>query len=480
MLALQPILHVIGLLVSGLGLMMLVPALIDVAAGNPDWQVFAGSAVATWTFGSLLAVATRRPGQMRLNVRQAFLMTTLCWIAVAAFSALPFLGLGIGYTDAFFEAMSGITTTGATVLTNLENTAPGVLFWRALLQWMGGAGIVVMAIFILPFLRVGGMQLFQTESSERSEKEVARAVDLTGYIVGIYVGLTVACAIAYRVAGMSGFDAVTHSFTTVATGGYANYDASFAQFGASIQWIAVFFMMTGAYPFLAYIRMVRGQPLSLWRDPQARTLTVFVLLICLGMGLWLALTHDMPLADGLRLAFFNVVSIVTTTGYSSDDFSAWGAFAVGAFLLLMFIGGCTGSTSGSIKIYRFQVLRILIRAHLKGLARPSRVVGLTYHGRHLPADVPASVLAFVAVFLGSIALLTLALAAMGLDLVTALSSAAAAITNVGPGLGPIVGPAGNFSTLPDAAKWMLAFGMLVGRLELFTVLVLLDPDFWRS
>ena len=451
MLNLQPIFHVIGLLSAYLGALMLVPAVFDAIAENPDWKVFVISAGILLFFGCSVAIANRKSGQMKLSKRQAFVMTTAGWLMVAAFSALPFLGLGIDYSDAFFEAMSGITTTGSTVLMGLDQMPPGILLWRALLQWVGGVGIVVTAIFILPFLRVGGMQLFQTESSERSDQIVVVATELTRSIVTIYVALTAAAAVAYGIAGMAPFDAICHALTTVSTGGYANYDASFSNYGAAIHWVAVVFMIAGAFPFVAYIRMIRGQPLSLWRDPQARTLIVFLLVVGALMGAWLSVSRDIQLFDALRLSYFNVVSVVTTTGFVSDDFSAWGPLAVVSFFILMFVGGCTGSTAGSVKIYRYQVLRILLDAHLKVLVRPSRIVGISYHGRHLPDDVPASILAFVSAFFGIIMVFTFLLSAMSIDFVTALSATVTAITNVGPGLGPIVGPSGNFAALPDAA-----------------------------
>lgn len=480
MLTVIPALYLTGLLLAGLGVTMLLPALVDLRIGNPDWKIFAASAAVTWLIGALMAVATRRSGTLRLDVRQAFLMVTTAWVAVAGFSALPFLGLGIGYSDAFFEAISGMTTTGSTVLVGIETLAPGVLFWRALLQWFGGVGIIVTAIIILPYLRVGGMQLFRAESSEKTEKIVPRAVHLVSLIVATYVVLTAACAVAYGLGGMSAFDAVCHAMTTLATGGYANYDASFAHFAQpAIHWIAIVFMLAGALPFTAYIVAARGQPERLWRNPQIRALLMFVFLVSALMALWLHATQDIGAADALRLAFFNVVSVVTTTGFANDDFNAWGPLAVGVFFMLMFVGGCTGSTSGSIKIYRHQVISRIVRGQLQRLARPSRVVVMRYDGRRLPDDVPSSVLAFITVYLGTIGAFTVALAAMGLDFLTALTAATTAISNVGPGLGEIIGPAGNFAAIPDAAKWMLSAAMLMGRLELFAVLVLFDPDFWR-
>lgn len=460
---------------------MMIPAVIDLAAGNPDWRVFVACGIVTWTFGVLLAQTTRRPVAEQISVRDAFVMTTLLWVAVGAFAALPFLGLGLDYSDAFFETISGMTTTGSTVLVGLEKLPPGILFWRALLQWVGGVGIIVMAILILPFLRVGGMQLFQVESSDRSGKIVPRAFQLITLIVGTYVGLTFACAICYGLAGMTAFDAVSHAMTTLSTGGYANYDASFGFYKqASIHWIACVFMIAGSLPFLAYIRVLQGDRSALLKNPQVRSLFVLLLLASMGLALWLNATKGIPLADAIRLTAFNVTSVVTTTGFATDDFNAWGPLAVAVFFVLMFAGGCTGSTSGSIKIYRHLILASTVRAHVRRLVHPRRVVQVTYGGRPLPADIAPSVLAFITVFFGTITAFTIALAAMGLDFVTALTAATTAIANVGPGLGEIVGPAGNFATIPDPAKWILSVAMLMGRLELFAVIVLLDPDFWRT
>ncbi|MGE0611054.1 MAG: TrkH family potassium uptake protein [Hyphomicrobiales bacterium] len=470
-----------GVLLATLGMLMMVPAVIDLAAGNPDWRVFVACGIGTWTFGVLLAQTTRRPVAVQISVRDAFLMTTLLWVAVGAFSALPFLGVGLDYSDAFFEAISGMTTTGSTVLVGLETLPPGILFWRALLQWVGGVGIIVMAILILPFLRVGGMQLFQVESSDRSGKIVPRAFLLITLIVGTYVALSIACAIAYGLAGMTAFDAICHAMTTLSTGGYANYDASFGFYKqASAHWIGIVFMIAGGLPFLAYIRAVQGDYGALYRNPQVRALLLLLFLTSLALAVYLSATRAIPFADAVRLTAFNVTSVVTTTGYATDDFNAWGPLAVAVFFVLMFAGGCTGSTSGSIKIYRHLILAGMVRAHLRRLVHPRRVVQVSYAGKPLPADIAPSVLAFITVFLGTITVFTIALAAMGLDFVTALSAATTAIANVGPGLGEVIGPAGNFATLPDAAKWILSLAMLMGRLELFAVLVLLDPDFWRS
>jgi trk system potassium uptake protein TrkH len=475
-----PVARVVGLMLCGLAAVMLIPAAVDGFFKNPDWVAFAESAAVTGFVGGAMVLATQHAGAFELNLRQAFLLTVACWLGVTAFAALPFLGLGLDYTDAFFEAISGITTTGSTVISGLDTLAPGILLWRSLLQWVGGLGIVVMAIVILPFLRVGGMQLFQTESSERSEKVVPSAFHLSAWIAVIYLVLTAACALLYGIGEMSAFDAINHAMATLSTGGYSTHDASFAYFENPLtQWTSTAFMFAGALPFVAYIRFVKGERRAFWRDPQIRGLLRFLTLSTLAMAAWLWWTRDIAFLDALRLTAFNITSVVTTTGFANDDYNAWGPLAVAAFLVFTFVGGCTGSTSGALKVYRHQVLWTVVRSQLLRLVTPRRVVILRYGTRTLPADVPASVLAFVAVYMATVALFTVALAGMGLDLQTALSASATAIGNVGPGLGPIVGPAGNFASLPDAAKWILSAAMLLGRLEIFSLLILFDPQFWR-
>jgi trk system potassium uptake protein TrkH len=459
---------------------MAAPVAVDWQTGNADWQVFMLSGVTTGGAGLLLAVSAREERPTSLDRKQAFLLTSASWVVLPAFAALPFLGLEVDYPDAFFESVSGLTTTGATVLVGLDVLPPGILLWRSLLQWIGGIGIVVMAMVMLPFLKIGGMQLFHAESSDRSEKIVARSFDFVVWIGIVYVALTLACALAYAAAGMSAFDAVCHAMTTFATGGFSTHDASFAAFrNPALEWIGVLFMVGGALPFVLLVRAARGDPGALHRDPQVRAFVIFLAAVCFGFAVWLALAGAFPFATALRLVTFNVVSIVTTSGFVSADYTQWGAFAVGLFFFLMLVGGCTGSTAGAIKIYRFMILGQVIRRQLRTLENPSRVERMHYGATRLPEDVPPSVLAFLTLYGSTIAVVTLVLAAMGLDLVTALSSAVTAVSNVGPGLGEMVGPAGNFAPLPDTAKLVLAAAMILGRLELFTVFVLCDPQFWR-
>ncbi|MEP1571676.1 MAG: TrkH family potassium uptake protein [Roseibium album] len=473
--------NVLGFLYVGLATAMLIPAIVDVAQKNADWQAFVFSALLTGMIGMLLSLAVGGSLREGLDTRQTFILTTLSWASLPAFGALPFLWLGIGYADAVFEAVSGFTTTGSTVLTGLDGLPPGLLVWRSMLQWMGGVGIIVMAIVLLPFLRIGGMQLFQSESSDRSEKIVSRSVELIRLIGLAYLFLTVLCIAAYLATGMELFDAFNHALTTIATGGFSTHDQSFGYFkNPASGWVAVLFMIVGAMPFVLLIQALRGRPLQLWRDPQVRALLGFLALVSLTLTVYLGINMRFPFEEALLRSTFNVVSIVTGTGYALGDFTQWGAPVVGIAFLLMFVGGCTGSTTGGIKIFRFLVFFGTVRAHLRRMVRPHRIMSEEYAGTRLTPELSFSVLAFLVVYMGSVGIITVALSFFDLDLVTAISAAATSVGNVGPGLGPVIGPAGHFAPLPDGAKWLLSFAMLVGRLELFTVLVLLDPDFWSK
>ncbi|MGQ7793222.1 TrkH family potassium uptake protein [Faunimonas sp. B44] len=476
----QTIIQVIGALLAVLGATMLLPALIDFQDANPEWRVFALSAAVTAGTGLLLFLSTRTVERSTLRLKQAFLLTAAVWTVIPVFGAIPFLGLGIGYADAFFESASGFTTTGGTVLVGLDELPRGVLLWRAVLQWIGGVGIIVFAMVLLPFLGVGGMQLFRAESSDRSEKVLARSSDIVAWIIAIYCILTGLCTFAYAGTAMTFFDALAHAMTTVATGGFSTHDASFGHFrSAAVEWIAIGFMIIGALPMVVLIAAARGEVRRFVREPQVLWFLTFLLATSFLTGVWLSLMRGIEFAEAFRLVAFNVVSVVTTTGYATVDYTLWGPFAVILFFVLTFIGGCTGSTSGGIKVYRFIILVQVIKRQFRMLANPSRLETLKYGGTRIPDDVPPSVLAFLTLYVASIAVVALILALLGLDFLTALSSAATAISNVGPGLGEIVGPAGNFSTLPDTAKVVMGLAMILGRLELFTILILLDPGFWR-
>ncbi len=477
-----PVFFVLGLLLTVLGLAMIIPGVVDLLAGDTDWAGFLiGAAVIVLT-GLLLCLTNRGEG-IALDRHQAFILTVASWLSIAAAAAVPFVfsRLHLTYTDAFFEAISGLTTTGSTVIVGLDTAPPGLLLWRSLLQWLGGVGIIMMAIALLPFLRVGGMQLFKMESSDTHGKVVARVSQLGTGILSVYILLTALCTLGYTLGGMTLFEAINHAMTTVSTGGYSTSDASMGHFhNLWMLWVGTLFMIAGSLPFTLWIQAFRGNPLVLFGNVQVRAFLGFLTVVTIILSLWLDWDGHMPFWSAISHVAFNVVSVVTTTGYASQDYTMWGVLAVAAFFALTFVGGCTGSTAGGIKIFRFQIAWRTYVAHLHRLISPNAVEIKRYGDRRLTEDVAASVLLFFFVFIGTVGTLTLFLAALGLDWVTAVSGAATAVANVGPGLGPIVGPSGNFSGLPDAAKWGLAVGMLLGRLEFFTVLVLLMPRFWRG
>lgn len=481
----KPVLHFIGLALMATAGMMLFPLLVDVWSGHPDWRAFALAAALAGVTGALCAAFSRGSLHAGLTLRQAFIVTPMSWAAVTAFGALPFyLGdygsVSGNITNSVFETISGLTTTGSTVISGLDDAPPGMLLWRGLLQWMGGIGIIAAAIAILPALGIGGMQLFRTESSDRSEKAMPRVRQIAAAIGLVYVSLTVTGAFIYWLLGMTPFEAIVHALTSISTGGNSTTDRSFAAWEDNgIQWFATLFMLAGSLPFILYVRFVAGDTRAFF-DRQVKSYLSVLALVIGGLGLGLVLTGQYGVEAGFRQAAFNVVSVVTTTGYASTDYTLWGNAAVGIFFGLTFLGGCTGSTSGGIKIFRFEILAIMLKAHFMRLLYPRGVFPPAYGGKLIDEEVIGSVVAFFSVFFISYSGLTILLMALGLDFLTSASGAVTALSNVGPGLGPIIGPAGNFAPLPDGAKWLLSFAMMLGRLELFTVLVLFVPRFWRG
>ncbi len=481
--AVRPLLRVLGVLLAVLACFMVPPMIADLVVGHRDWLVFLLCGGVTLFVGVSLILANRGATVQALSTRQAFILTTGVWVTLTAFAALPFFyaDQNLSLADAVFEATSGITTTGSTVMSGLDTAPPGLLLWRSILQWLGGIGIIVMGVAVLPLLSVGGMQLFRTENSDRSDKILPRAGQLASAIGSIYLLFTFACAMAYWFAGMTAFDAVNHAMTTVATGGYSTRDASMAHFeSATIEWIAVLFMITGAIPFVLYIQAMNGEPGILVRDTQVIWFVGIIIGAWTLMSGLLIVGHDLAPLEALRQAAFNTTSVMTGTGYASSDFGGWGPLAVTFFFFLMCVGGCTGSTTGGIKVFRFAVLYAIARTQMLRLIQPSGVFLATYNGRLVPDAAAISVMAFFFVFALSFSVIALLLSALGLDYLTAMSAAITSLANVGPGLGPVVGPVLNFAEIPEAAKWIMAFAMLLGRLEMFTVLVLIAPAFWRA
>ncbi|MEM8958425.1 MAG: TrkH family potassium uptake protein [Pseudomonadota bacterium] len=481
MLDLRPVTYVIGLLVVALGAAMLLPAGADMLLRNGHWDAFLLSAVISIAIGATMALSSANGVSQRLNLQQTFLLTTGVWLALPVFAALPFVfgATEARYVDAFFEAMSGLTTTGSTVFDDLDTMPKGILLWRGLLQWFGGIGIIVVAMVFLPELRVGGMQVFRSEGFETDGKILPRATEIASRISSMYIALTVICALTYAALGMNGFDAMVHAMTTIATGGFANYDASFGGFGPGLEYAATLFMILAALPMVRYVQILAGDLGELHRDSQVRAFLVSLSAAAFVMFLW----KWMTLGGGeepLRKVLFNTTSILTGTGYASADYMQWGAFPVTIFFFIGLIGGCAGSTACSVKVFRYQILFSAVRAQIRSIHNPHGVFTPRFNGRTVTEDVLDSVMAFFVLFVLSLGVLSAALALTGLDLITSVSGAAAALANIGPGLGPEIGPAGNFAGLNDTAKWLLVAGMLVGRLELMVVFLLFTVRFWRA
>lgn len=478
----QPIFFVIGILLMLLALFMSIPAIIDIAYGSPEIWVFPMSAAITMFAGGAMLLSNFSPN-FNLSRRQAFLMTTLVWVFLSLFGSLPFI-LGethMSFTDAYFETMSGITTTGSTVITGLDNLSPGILVWRAILQWLGGLGIIVMSISILPILKVGGMQLFMVEAFETGEKNLPRARQISTGITLVFISLTAVCALALWLAGMTGVEALVHAMTTIATGGYSTSDGSVGHFqSAKIDAIITIGMIAGGIPFLLIFMSFQKRFSDLLHDSQVRWYLAIMALAIASVSGWLWGVDGMGFMNAIRYSSFSVASIMTGTGFASTDYTLWGVFPVIFLFFLTFVGGCAGSTACGIKIFRFQILFSTCRMEFRKILQPNGVFIPYYNNRPISNEVVSSILSFFFIFIFCFGALTLGLSFLGLDLVTAISSAATTLSNVGPGFGPVVGPSGTFKELPDVAKWMLAFGMLVGRLEVFTVIILFSRQFWKG
>jgi len=472
----------IGVLLIILGAFMLIPFLVELIYDEKNITFLSSSFVTI--FIGILLVLTNLEESRKLNLQQAFLLTTLSWLSIALFGSLPFLlsNLNLSVVDSFFESMSGITTTGSTIITDLDNAPKGILIWRAILQWLGGIGVIVMAIAVLPLLNVGGMQLFRMESSDSTEKILPKARAVTLMISTIYITLTFACGLAYWIFGMNVFDSIAHSMTTIATGGFSTYSDSIGYFkNPKIEIVSIIFIILGSLPFIAYIKFIKGNKKIFFKDSQIKALIYILFFSILIMFLYLSfISNGNSFLENLRISTFNIVSILSGTGYVTTDFSLWGKFPLVFFLFLMFVGGCAGSTTCGIKIFRFQILGKFILNQVKKIVYPNGVFSMRYNDEKISNTFIYSIITFIFLYFFIFFILSALLSLNGLDFVTAISGAASAISNVGPGLGNIIGPSGNFYELPDFSKLSLSLGMLLGRLELFAVLVLFFPSFWKN
>ena len=469
----------LGILQIILGIFMMIPIIIQFIYNEVD-SSFLGASIVTIIFG-ILFFLSNLDHDKKLNLQQAFLLTALSWLSIAVFGSLPFIfsNADFSITNAFFESMSGITTTGSTIISNLENTPKGILLWRALLQWLGGIGIIVMAITLMPIMNVGGMQLFKISNNDSSEKILPRSKEIALRLIYIYSCLTFLCAFSYKILGMNIFDSLTHSMTTIATGGFSNYNESIGFFdNPYIEISAIIFIILGSLPFIAYIKFLSGNKKIFFSDIQIQTFIKIIVISIIILSIYLTINGSTQI--NLRSIIFNVISILTGTGYVNAQFDNWGAFAIIIFLLLMFIGGCAGSTTCGIKIFRIQILYYFISNQLKRIIYPKGIFVLKYNQSPVDNKFISSIISFIYMYLIIFFIITALLSLTGLDFITSISGAATSISNVGPGLGSIIGPNGNFSSLPDISKWILTLGMILGRLELFAILVLFLPSFWRN
>ena len=478
----KTVFFLIGILLIVLGASMLAPYALQILFNEGSHSFISASFVTI--FVGILFVLANLEKEFKLNLRQTFLFSTLAWVMVASFGSLPFLlsSQDFSFSEAFFESMSGITTTGATIISDLDNSPKSILLWRAIMQWLGGIGIVVMAITILPLLKVGGMQLFKMEGPDSTEKILPRTIEVAAIIISTYIILTFLCGFFYWIFGMTIFDSVSHSMTTIATGGFSTHNESIGFFkNSNIEIVASIFIILGSIPFISYLKFARGNRKIFFKDVQIKGLIYLLAISIIIMFIYLLfINYESSLFDKIRISSFNVISILSGTGYVTDDFGLWGKFSLIFFLLLMFIGGCAGSTACGIKIFRLQMLLIFLKNQVKKLISPNSVIISKYNNQKISDEFINSVIIFIFTFLFIFLIIAMLLSISGLDFITSISGAASSISNVGPGLGEVIGPNGNYKNIPDISKWILSVGMLLGRLELFAVLVLFFPSFWRN
>ncbi len=469
----------LGILQIILGIFMFIPIIFQFLYSELDSSFF-GASIVTIIFG-ILFFLSNLDHDRKLTLQQAFLLTALSWLSVAIFGSLPFIfsDLNFTFTDAFFESMSGITTTGSTIISKLDEMPKSILLWRAILQWLGGIGIIIMAITLMPIMNVGGMQLFKISNNDSSEKILPKSKEIALRLIYIYTTLTLLCGLTYKFFGMSFFDSLTHSMTTIATGGFSNYNESIGFFNSiSIEISAMIFIILGSLPFIVYIKFISGDKKILIKDSQIKTFFKIIFSSIIILTIYLVISGSSEF--NFRSVIFNIISILTGTGYVNANFDTWGSFTLVLFLGLMFIGGCAGSTTCGVKIFRVQILYLFVVNQLKKIIYPKGIFVLKYDQSPIDNKFIASIISFIYMYLIIFFILTALLSLTGLDFITSISGAATSISNVGPGLGSTIGPNGDFSGIPDSSKWILSAGMILGRLELFAILVLFLPSFWKN
>lgn len=477
----RPVAYLIGRMLIVLAILMLAPAIIDHRAGLENGKSFLEAAILTGGIGAMVALSTLNGLRSSLDIRQAYLLTVAIWAGLPLFGCLPFMlgAPGLNFTDAYFEAVSGITTTGSTVIVGLDSLPAGMNLWRGMLNWIGGLGIAFIAMIFLPIMRVGGMQFFRTEGFDTFGKALPRATDIARALLFVYAGLTMCCIVTYLAVGMEPLDAVVNGFATIATGGFSPSDASFGKYPGAAEYAGAFFMLCGSLPYVRYVQLVSGRQDALWADPQVRAIWIWCAIAIAIVTGWRVATSDQMLESALREATFNVSSILTGTGFFSGSFPAWGSFALAISFILGIIGGCSGSSSGALSVFRVQIAARAIIAQVAVINHPDRVVSITYDGKPVEAEALSALMLYISGYIVTIGVLSVAMTLVGVDIESALFGVWTSIGNIGYGFGPMVMETGTFRDFPDLAKWIMTLAMLLGRLGLLAIFVLVLPRFWQ-
>ncbi len=477
------IFYILGWVLSSFGFMMIIPAMLSWGYHDDHMFAFLNTIIAT-TFVGGLCILINKDTDKNLSHKDGFFLTLLTWLTLSFIGSMPlyFSNIAPSFVDAFFEAVSGLTTTGATVLSGLDNMDHGILLWRSLMQWFGGMGIIVLAIAVLPFLGIGGMQLYKSEMpGVEADKLQPRLQETAKVLWIVYSCITIACAICYKLAGMTFFDAINHALTTTATGGYSTHDASLGYFDSKlIEGVSIVFMFVSAINYsLHYLFLSGGGFKSYIENIEVKVFFIITVIAILFMVATLTITGYMATGDAIRQSLFNTVSVLTTTGFTVSDYNAWPVFIAMMMLALMFVGGCTGSAAGGMKVLRIILIIKQGGRELSRLIHPRSISKIKIGLQSVPDNVMQAVWSFAGLYILLFVIISMAISSYGIDQITAFSAAGATITSLGPGLGE-VGPAANYGHLPDGVKLLLCFSMLLGRLEIFTILVIFSPAFWRK
>ncbi len=481
MIDLRPVAYVIGQILVVLALLMLAPVVLDWRDGSPNAYAILRAAIITGFVGVAVSLSTRNGLGRSLDVRQAYLLTAGIWLIVPGFAALPFyLGApDLRFSHAYFEAVSGLTTTGATVIHGLDALPQGMNLWRGMTNWLGGLGIAFIAMIFLPLMRVGGMQYFRTEGFDTFGKALPRASDIARQLLFIYAALTLAAVTTYSILGMPPLGAVVHGLTSVATGGFSPYDSSFGGFQGAAEYFGTLFMFLASLPFVRYVQMVNGQPEPFWRDAQIRAYLRWLLGAVTVVTLWRVFSAGMALEPAFRESLFNLTSIMSSTGYFSGSFPSWDGLMLVVAFVVGTVGACSGSTASGISVFRIQIALKALGRQMRQISRPSSVDPVKYEGRTVEEDVIQAIIMFLSWYVLILGLLAVAMTLLGVDLVSSLFAAWTALGNIGYGFGPLVARTGTFVDFPDGAIWIMTLAMILGRLGLLAILVLFLPSFWR-